>query len=100
MTVALAVIVCIAGFLLSFLAMYTLRRRGRTARPTGAETGKEVKQVRCPWCGRKEYGDANPPFSCPECGAVHHRSCWEEYGGCAILDCPLAPMGEEAEKVA
>lgn len=89
---------CLAGFVLGFLVLYTIRRRYRVAKPARQETSRKADLPPCPWCGKKDYSAAKPSFSCPECGTAYHRACWEEYGGCSIFDCRLAPTGEQGEK--
>jgi len=39
----------------------------------------------CPLCSLPVAdGDA---VTCPECGTVHHRKCWEDSGGCTTYGC-------------
>ncbi|MBM3118498.1 MAG: DUF2318 domain-containing protein [Chloroflexi bacterium] len=99
MTIVFVLALCIAGFLVGFLALYTMRRRLGASKQTTWETNGNMKQAACLWCGKKGYSEANPSFTCPKCGTVHHLSCWEEYGGCTTWECPLAPT-EEIAKVA
>lgn len=45
--------------------------------------------ARCPYCqSRSGFDD---PVRCPACGAIGHRDCWLEYGGCAVPGCRQAP---------
>jgi len=95
---------CIAGFVLGFLALFTFRRRFGATSQTSKGTQKapaapeKTVQAACPWCGKKDYNAANPAFTCPECKTAHHKSHWEEYGGCAMWDCRLAPAPKDAKK--
>lgn len=104
MTPVFVIGLCIAGFVLGFLALYSVRRqhhatRGLRPKPSvKEEPAKKEEMVPCPWCGNRDYSPANPSFACPECGTVHHRSCWKEHGGCSIFDCRLAPTAEEAKE--
>ncbi|OGN92104.1 MAG: hypothetical protein A2Z75_01280 [Chloroflexi bacterium RBG_13_50_10] len=99
MTLLIALSMAIAGFVLGFIAIYTIRRGFTKVKPANPEMPKDMEETPCPWCGNKEYGTKNPSFTCPKCGAVHHRSCWGEYGGCTTWECSLAPAGENAKEV-
>ncbi|MBM4446195.1 MAG: hypothetical protein FJ023_02420 [Chloroflexi bacterium] len=101
MTVLLVLTLCIAGFVIGFIVLYTMRRRYTKAKPASQEiVKKNVEETPCLWCGKQEYSSKNPSFTCPKCGTVHHRSCWMEYGGCTTWECPLAPLGEKAKEEA
>lgn len=41
----------------------------------------EFTQYTCPVCGNR-FENGNDVVVCPECGAPHHRACWEELGHC------------------
>jgi ribosomal protein L37AE/L43A len=89
--------IVIAGFVFGFIAIYTIRRGYRKIKPTNQDIVGNMDETPCPWCGKREYRAKNPSFTCPKCGAVHHRSCWEEYGGCTTWECSLSPAGEDAK---
>ena len=36
----------------------------------------------CPACGRA-FTETDDIVACPECGAPHHRACWQKQNGCA-----------------
>jgi predicted RNA-binding Zn-ribbon protein involved in translation (DUF1610 family) len=99
-TVLFVIALCIAGFVIGFIVTYTMRLGYSKARPANQEIAKNMEKTPCLWCGKQEYSATNPSFTCPKCGTVHHRSCWEEYGGCTTWECPLAPTEEEAKEVA
>jgi Prokaryotic RING finger family 1 len=40
----------------------------------------------CPYC-LTGFRTEDVVGSCPGCGAVFHRECWEENGGCAVYGC-------------
>ena len=46
--------------------------------------------ARCPYC--QSHSDLDDPVRCPGCGAIGHRDCWQENGGCAVPGCPQAAM--------
>jgi len=57
-----------------------------TATPIFASAGQREDGCICPRCAeRTHFNDAIA--LCARCGAVHHRSCWEEGSGCASYDC-------------
>ena len=37
----------------------------------------------CPYCG-KPFFDGDDIVVCPDCGAPHHRACWNEHHACAF----------------
>jgi|GEM_PF-2425136 hypothetical protein len=93
MTAVFVLALCIAGFVVGFVILYTIK-----AKSASREIAKNMEETSCLWCGKQEYSATNPPFICPKCGTMHHRSCWEEYGGCTTWECPLAPIGEGAKE--
>lgn len=40
---------------------------------------------RCPVCGR-QFTEEDDIVACPQCGAPHHRSCWQQEGHCRFED--------------
>ncbi|MCC8169802.1 MAG: DUF2628 domain-containing protein [Oscillospiraceae bacterium] len=40
----------------------------------------------CPYCG-KEIRGSEAVTVCPQCGVVHHMSCWEKNDGCCTKGC-------------
>lgn len=36
----------------------------------------------CPVCGQV-FSESDDVVHCPDCGAPHHRACWQQNGGCA-----------------
>jgi predicted RNA-binding Zn-ribbon protein involved in translation (DUF1610 family) len=99
-TVLFVFALCIAGFVVGFVVIYTIRRGYIKVKPASQEIVGNMEETPCLWCGKQEYSATNPSFICPKCGTMLHRSCWEEYGGCTTWECPLAPIGEEAKEVA
>jgi hypothetical protein len=100
MTVLFVLALCVAGFVVGFIVIYTIRGRYIKAKPASQEIGKNKEETPCPWCSKQEYSATNPYFICPRCGTMHHRSCWEEYGGCTTWECPLAASEEKVKEVA
>jgi len=98
-TVLFVIALCIAGFVVGFVIIYTMRRGYSRVKPSSQKIVKNMEETPCLWCGKQEYSATNPAFTCPKCGTVHHRSCWEEYGGCTTWECPLAPTGGETKEV-
>ena len=45
----------------------------------------EFKGLKCPVCDIP-FKDGDDIVVCPECGAPHHRECWEEENRCAFAD--------------
>ena len=45
----------------------------------------EYKKYNCPVCGER-FEDGDDIVVCPECGAPHHRKCYEEENRCAYAD--------------
>lgn len=45
----------------------------------------EFKGLKCPVCD-KPFEDGDDIVVCPECGAAHHRECWEIENQCAYAD--------------
>lgn len=45
--------------------------------------------ARCPYC--QSRGGLDDAVRCPGCGAICHRDCWQDYGGCAVPGCSQAP---------
>jgi ribosomal protein L37E len=41
----------------------------------------EFTQYTCPVCGNR-FENGDDVVVCPECGAPHHRECWEKHGRC------------------
>jgi predicted RNA-binding Zn-ribbon protein involved in translation (DUF1610 family) len=99
-TVLFVLALCIAGFVVGFIAIYTMRRGYIKAKPASQDITENTEETPCLWCGKKEYSSRNPSFTCPKCGTMHHRSCWEEYGGCTTWECPLSPTEEKTKEVA
>lgn len=99
MTVLFVLVLCIAGFVVGFVVLYTIRRGYIKTKPENRDIAENIKETPCPWCGKQEYNAENPSFICPKCGTMHHRSCWEKYGGCTTWECPLAPIREKTEDV-
>jgi hypothetical protein len=99
MQLVIVIVLCVAAFFIAFLLLYTRRRQQRTVKPPIEKIPKKTVNEPCPWCGSKEYSSDDPPFECRECGTVHHRHCWQKYGGCAIWDCRLSPNQEAEEAV-
>ena len=100
MTVLFVFALCIAGFVVGFVAIHTIRRGYIKAKPANQEIVKNMEETPCFWCGKQKYSATNPSFICPKCGTMHHRSCWEEYEGCTTWECTLAPVAEKAKEVA
>ena len=46
----------------------------------------ETKTLLCPKC-QKEIGEQET-VTCPGCGAVYHKECWENNQGCCVETCP------------
>ena len=99
MIVLFVFVLGIAGFVVGFVVLYIIRRGYIKFKPANQDMAKNIEETPCPWCGKQEYSAKNPSFICPKCGTMHHRSCWEEYGGCTTWECPLAPIEEKAEEV-
>jgi hypothetical protein len=97
-TVLFVFALCIAGFVVGFVVISTIRRGYIKAKPASREVVRNMEETPCLWCGKQEYSATNPSFICPKCGTMHHRSCWEEYGGCTTWECPLTPVGEKAKE--
>jgi hypothetical protein len=53
--------------------------------PQAGSTG-----ILCPIC-LSPVQDAAEAKTCPECGQLHHRECWQEMGGCSTYGCKRAP---------
>ena len=53
------------------------------------------EQTDCPLCMLPVSGDGC--VTCPECGTVHHISCWEQNGGCTTYGCPVVGKPPEAD---
>ncbi|OGO59094.1 MAG: hypothetical protein A2025_01055 [Chloroflexi bacterium RBG_19FT_COMBO_47_15] len=100
MTVVFVFALCIAGFVVGFVVIYTIRRGYIKVKSASREIVSNMEETPCLWCGKQGYSATNPSFICPKCGTMHHRSCWEEYGGCTTWECPLAPVGEKTKEVA
>ncbi|MBR3145493.1 MAG: DUF2628 domain-containing protein [Clostridia bacterium] len=45
----------------------------------------EDKKIKCAYCGAYLFEDDDIVF-CPDCGAPHHRECYNEKGSCALSD--------------
>ena len=45
----------------------------------------DYTQLACPVCGRP-MRKTDDVVVCPQCGAPHHRSCWQRIGRCAYAD--------------
>ena len=45
----------------------------------------EFKGLKCPVCN-KAFEDGEDIVVCPDCGAPHHRGCWEAENRCAFID--------------
>ena len=45
----------------------------------------EFKKYRCPVCNR-QFADGDDVVVCPECGAPHHRECYEQENRCFFAD--------------
>ena len=43
----------------------------------------EDKKIKCAYCGAYLFDDDDVVF-CPDCGAPHHRECYNENGACAL----------------
>jgi len=53
----------------------------------------------CASCGL-EFKPGDSTVHCPQCGAVYHRFCWKEHGGCTVPGCTgQAAPAEEAVTV-
>ena len=49
------------------------------------EIKMEFKEYKCPVCGNP-FEDNEDIVVCPDCGAPHHRECWEAENRCAYSD--------------
>ena len=45
----------------------------------------EFSEFQCPVCN-KTFQDGDDVVVCPECGAPHHRECYEQNGHCFYED--------------
>ena len=45
----------------------------------------EFTQYKCPVC-KKQFVSGDDIVVCPECGAPHHRECYEQNGKCFFED--------------
>lgn len=91
-----------------FIIAYFVMRQYSVPRPLAPppdmldETDSQqttISIAQCPWCGGADFTDANPPFICNTCGTVHHRKCWDLYGGCSTHECDNAPLHKPHSKV-
>ncbi len=51
--------------------------------------GPRQAGARCPYCD-VAVTIKDPVVVCPDCGAVHHRSCWDVHAGCGSYSCKPA----------
>ena len=51
---------------------------------------------RCPVCGQL-FTENDDIVACPQCGAPHHRSCWQQEGHCHFDDRHCAGFRWERE---
>ena len=58
--------------------------------------GISVEGQKCPICGAYMFDNDDLVF-CPECGAPHHRDCYEAIGHCAYKDKHGTPEGYNPE---
>lgn len=45
----------------------------------------KYKDAACPVCG-KPFTESDDIVVCPECGAPHHRACWQQLGHCGCTE--------------
>jgi len=67
----------------------TKTSRKKEVAGTPAVATKSKGKPLCPYC--QTPCDPSTGKVCPECHTVHHKECWEEYGGCTILGCKHGP---------
>jgi hypothetical protein len=60
------------------------------AGPRGDKTPKTVGV--CPYC-QSPITEDEEHVRCPACHTPHHRSCWQENGGCAVYGCRGGRLG-------
>jgi Prokaryotic RING finger family 1 len=58
-----------------------------------AETGRA-----CPYC-RFPLKEGIEIAVCAECTAPHHRECWDENGGCAVVACAGGPSAASTQSI-
>ena len=58
----------------------------------------QEKELLCAYCHARLFEEDDVVW-CPECGAPHHRACWESLGHCARQDRHGLPEPEEPEIV-
>lgn len=62
----------------------------------------EFTELKCPVCGL-QFTESDDVVVCPDCGAAHHRACWQSVGHCACADshgAALPPLTVPAEPAA
>ena len=62
--------------------------------------GEAFQHNSCSSC-RLEFKPGDSTVHCPQCGALYHRFCWKERGGCMVIGCTgkAAPSAEEEATV-
>ena len=59
---------------------------------------KDYKKMSCVYCG-EPFEENSDIVVCPECGAPHHRECWNETGHCACEEMHSEDYEWEPEKM-
>ena len=58
----------------------------------------EFTEYKCPVCD-KQFKKGDDVVVCPECGAPHHRECYEKEGHCHFADKHGADFSFEKEQL-